>query len=201
MAGQTNGFAGFQYQDAGWAVLAGVFAARSATLGATGLSAIFDGERSLIKMCGTDCFDRDILVGDLGSRWMLPDITYKPWPTCRWMHQPLTALVAAASKAKIDPQQIESILIGTNVLVSGPRFCNPKPRTWVSRQYSFPHAVAMVLLGIPVGPAWLDDATGDIQHVKELREKVCVESWDIANEYASQIVRGNCAICRHASRS
>ncbi|WGR73001.1 MULTISPECIES: MmgE/PrpD family protein [unclassified Bradyrhizobium] len=179
-----------KYQDAGWAVLAGLFAARSATLGATGLSAIFDGERSLIKMCGTDCFDRDALVGDLGSRWMLPDITYKPWPTCRWMHQPLTALVAAASKAKIDPQQIESILIGTNVLVSGPRFCNPKPRTWVSRQYSFPHAVAMVLLGIPVGPAWLDDATDDLQYVKELREKVRVEPWDVANDYRSRIVRG-----------
>ncbi|UPJ47863.1 MmgE/PrpD family protein [Bradyrhizobium sp. 200] len=179
-----------KYQDAGWAVLAGVFAARSATLGATGLSAIFDSERGLIKMCGTDRFDPDTLVGDLGSRWMLSDITYKPWPTCRWMHQPLTALVMAASRATIDPQQIESILIGTNVLVSGPRFCNSTPRTWVSRQYSFPHAVAMVLLGIPVGPAWLDDTTDDIQHVKELREKVRVESWDVANDYPGRIVRG-----------
>lgn len=179
-----------KYQDAGWAVLAGVFAARSATLGATGLSAIFDGENGLLKMCGADDFDADMLAGDLGSRWMLSDITYKPWPTCRWMHQPLTALVKAAAKANIEPQQIERVVIGTNILVTGPRFANTTPRTWVSRQYSFPHAVAMILLGIPVGPAWLDDATDANQSVRELREKVVVERWDGASSFPDHIVCG-----------
>lgn len=179
-----------KYQDAGWAALAGVFAARSATLGATGLSAIFDDEPSLIRMCGTDSFDPDTLVGDFGSRWMLADITYKPWPTCRWLHQPLTALMKATANASIEPQQIDRVVIGTNVLVSEPRFTNPSPRTWVSRQYSIPHAVAMVLLGIPIGPAWLDEASGCDQTIRELREKVHVEAWEPANKYASYIVRG-----------
>lgn len=178
-----------KYADAGWAALAGVFAARSAALGATGFSAIFDGDRGLIKMSGTDRFDPDTLVGGLGSRWMLADITYKPWPMCRWAHHPLTALIKAAAKASIDVQQIERVVIGTNVFLCTPRFSNPVPRTFCSRQWSIPHAVAMVLLGVPVGPAWLDPSQDDDQNVRALREKVSIEHWEPANTFASHTVR------------
>ncbi|MCK1408300.1 MmgE/PrpD family protein [Bradyrhizobium sp. 76] len=178
-----------KYADAGWAALAGVFAARSAALGATGPSAILDGDCGLIRMYGTDRFDPDTLIGEFGSRWMLSDITYKPWPTCRWTHQPLTALVKAAAKANIDVEQIEHVFIGANLFLCTPRFSNPTPRTFTSRQYSIPHAVAMVLLGIPVGPAWLDESW-DNDPVRALREKVSVEHWEHANTLASHIVRG-----------
>ncbi|WP_128942706.1 MmgE/PrpD family protein [Bradyrhizobium zhanjiangense] len=178
-----------KYADAGWAAVVGAFAARSAALGATGFSNIFDCDRGLIKMSGTDRFDPDTLVGGIGSRWMLADITYKPWPTCRWTHHPLTALVKAVAKASIDIQQIERVIVGTNVLLCAPRFSNPAPRTFCSRQWSIPHAVAMVLLGIPVGPAWLDPAQDDDQIVRTLREKVSIEHWEPANAFASHIVR------------
>ncbi|MGY4257843.1 2-methylcitrate dehydratase PrpD [Bradyrhizobium sp. USDA 4516] len=179
-----------KYADAGWAALAGVFAARSAALGATGFSSIFDGDRGLIKMCGTDHFDPDALVGGFGARWMLADITYKPWPMCRWTHHPLTALVKAISEANIDVQKIERVVIGTNVLVCTPRFRNPAPRTFCSRQWSIPHAVAMILLGIPVGSAWLDPAQDDDQNVRTLREKVSIEHWGPANAFSTHLVRG-----------
>lgn len=178
-----------KYADAGWAALAGVFAARSATLGATGFADVFDGNQNVIKWSGTDSFDSDLLVGSLGSRWMLADIVYKPWPSCGWTHQPLTALVKAAEKASIDPEQIERIIIGTNVFTSTPRFCNPSPRTFCSRQFSIPHAVAMLLLGVPIGPAWLDEAQDDNPKVRALREKVHVEEWNHANTFGSHLVR------------
>lgn len=178
-----------KYADAGWATLAGVFAARSAGLGATGFSAIFDGDRGLIKMSGTDRFDPDNLVGGLGSRWMLADITYKPWPTCRWAHHPLTALVKALDNRNIDVEQIEQVVIDANVFLCTPRFRNPAPRTFCSRQWSIPHAVAMILLGIPVGPAWLDPAHDDDKNVRTLREKVRIEHWDPANAFATHTVR------------
>ncbi|MGY4353198.1 2-methylcitrate dehydratase PrpD [Bradyrhizobium sp. GM7.3] len=178
-----------KYADAGWAALAGVFAARSATLGATGPSAILEGDCGLTRMCGIAPFDPDTLIGDFGSRWMLSDITYKPWPTCRWTHQPLTALVKAAANANIEVEQIERVIIGANLFLCTQRFTNPTPRTFTSRQYSIPHAVAMVLLGIPVGPAWLDDSW-DHHPVRTLREKVKVEHWDHANTLARHIVRG-----------
>ncbi|WP_439406499.1 MmgE/PrpD family protein [Bradyrhizobium sp. DASA03076] len=179
-----------KYADAGWSALAGVFAARSAAIGATGFSTILDGDYGLIRMCGIDAFEPDTLVGGFGSRWMLADITYKPWPTCRWTHQPLTALVKATAGANVDPQQIERVFIGTNLLLCTPRFCNPKPRTFSSRQFSIPHAVAMALLGIPAGALWLDEAQDHDPMVTALREKVTVEQWDRANTFACHIVRG-----------
>ncbi|MGY2803869.1 MmgE/PrpD family protein [Bradyrhizobium sp. USDA 4506] len=179
-----------KYGDAGWAALAGVFAARSAGLDATGLPAILDGERSLIRVCGTDRVDLDALLGGFGSRWMLNDVTYKPWPTCRWTHQPLTALIKAAAKANIGAQQIKRIVIGTNLLLCTPRFINPKPRTFSSRQFSIPHAVAMALLHIPVGLAWLEEERDNDPIVRELREKVSVEHWEPADAFTNHIVRG-----------
>ncbi|UFW51320.1 MULTISPECIES: MmgE/PrpD family protein [Bradyrhizobium] len=178
-----------KYADVGWATLVGVFAARSAALGATGFAGMFDGDQNVIKMSGTDRFDPDLLIGGLGSRWMLADITYKPWPTCRWTHQALTALSKATAKVQIDPEQIQRITIGTNGYTSTPRFCNPVPRTFCSRQFSIPHAVAMLLLGVAVGPEWLDEAQDDNPKVRALRDKVFVEEWDHANTFGSHLVR------------
>ncbi|SFK14603.1 MmgE/PrpD family protein [Bradyrhizobium sp. Gha] len=178
-----------KYADAGWAALTGVFAARSASLGATGFAAIFDGNQNVIKMSGTDPFDADLLVGDLGSRWMLPDITYKPWPTCRWTHQAMTALLKAIANETIDPEQVQSILIGTNAFTSTPRFRNPAPRTFCSRQFSIPHAIAMLLLDVPVGSAWLDEGQDENPKVRALREKVHVEQWDHADTFGKHIAR------------
>lgn len=116
-ARQTRGFAGSntplasmygnsldipecKYQDPGWAALAGVFAARSAALGETGLPYIFDVDLGLIRMRGIDHFEADARP----RLWLAPvlaDITYKPWPTCCWMHHSLTALVKAIAKANI----------------------------------------------------------------------------------------------------
>ncbi|WP_083992413.1 MmgE/PrpD family protein [Bradyrhizobium embrapense] len=178
-----------KYADAGWTAITGVFAAQSAQLGATGFADIFDGNHSVIRMSGTDSFNPDHLIGELGSRWMLRDVCYKPWPTCGWTHQPLTALVKALGKTRVKIEHIERIVILTNEFTSTARFQNPAPRTFCSRQFSIPHAVAMMLLGVPVGSAWLDEAQDGNMDVKAIREKVHVENWDHANTWGQHLVR------------
>lgn len=179
-----------KYEDAGWSTLAGVVAARTASLGATGFTDIFEGDRGFVWMCGLRDFDPDRLVGDLGTRWMLTDITYKPWPTCRWTHQPLTALTRAAARAQFDPRHIESVTLYSHGVAMNGRFNNPTPRTFVSRQFSLQHAATMLLLGVPVGAAWMDEAQDENPDVLQLRSKVRIEEWDRANEYWKYCVRG-----------
>lgn len=179
-----------KYEDAGWSALAGVFSARSAALGATGFTDMFDGDRGLLRMCGIEKFDSDYLIGELGSRWMLADITYKPWPTCRWTHHPMTALAKAAAKAKFDARQIESVVLETHHINRTIRFNNTAPRTFCSRQFSIQHGSAMLLLGIPVGPAWLDEAQDRNPEVRALREKIHIEEWDRGNAFGQYLVRG-----------
>jgi 2-methylcitrate dehydratase PrpD len=179
-----------KYAEAGWCSLAGVLAAEAARHGATGFSSILDGERGLLRMSGTESFDPDTLVGDLGARWMLADITYKPWPTCRWTHQPMTALAQVMRERRIDPSQVISVTIETNRLLCTPRFRNPDPRSFCSRQFSIPHAVAMMLLDVPVGAAWLDPARDADPRVASLRHKVEVTHFDRADVFAGHIVHG-----------
>ncbi|MCP1909577.1 2-methylcitrate dehydratase PrpD [Bradyrhizobium elkanii] len=112
-------------------------------------------------MSGVERFDPDLLVGALGERWLLPDITYKPWRSCRWMHQPLTALLRALHGESVDPREIQEVALGTNVFCCTPRFTTPEPTTFCSRQFSIPQSVAMILLGIPVGAGWMDEAQDD----------------------------------------
>jgi 2-methylcitrate dehydratase PrpD len=179
-----------KYCDAGWCSLAGVFAAQSARLGMSGFGTILDGQRGLIRMLGTEAFEPDTLIGGLGERWMLADLTYKPWPTCRWTHQPLTALTRALRQAPVDATRVRRITIGTNLLLCTPRFRNPDPRTFCSRQFSIPHMVAMAVLGIPPGPEWLDERRDDDPRVPDLRHKVTVEHWDHGDAFAHDIVAG-----------
>jgi 2-methylcitrate dehydratase PrpD len=179
-----------KYCDAGWCSLAGVFAAQSARLGMSGFGTILDGKRGLIRMLGTETFEPDTLIGGLGERWMLSDLTYKPWPTCRWTHQPLTALTKALRKEPVDPAKVRRITIGTNLLLCTPRFRNPEPRTFCSRQFSIPHMVAMAVLGIAPGPEWLDERQDADPRVTSLRRKVTVEHWDHGDAFAHDIVDG-----------
>ncbi|WP_050399834.1 MmgE/PrpD family protein [Bradyrhizobium embrapense] len=178
-----------KYADAGWAAVTGVMAARSASLGATGFDRIFDGDHNVIGMSGTDSFDPDLLVGDLGSRWMMLDITYKAWPNCRWTHQALTALTDLLETTVVDPEDIDQIIVQTNQFTSTPRFTNPSPKSFCSRQFSIPHAIAMLLLDVPIGPAWLDETQDSDPRVQMLRDKVSVEEWGPANLFGRYLVR------------
>lgn len=179
-----------KYAEAGWCTLAGVLAAVTAKEGATGFVNILDGDRGLMRMCGASHLDQDALVGELGYRWMLRDITYKPWPTCRWTHHPMTALATILREHVIDPAEVEAVRIKTNRLLCTPRFSNPKPQSFCSRQFSVPHGVAMMLLDVPVGPKWLDVARDDDALVAELREKVEMLHFDKGDAFAQHIVNG-----------
>src|SRR5204863_2418491 len=60
--------------------------------------------------------------------------------------------------------------VGSAILV--PRFVNPDPRTFASLQFNLPHSVAMLLLQIPAGPAWLSTELAAQPQVAALRHKV-----------------------------
>jgi 2-methylcitrate dehydratase PrpD len=178
-----------KYCDSGWCTLAGLFAALSAGAGSTGPNPIFEGDRSVFHMIGINKIDPDGLVGELGSRWALENITYKPWPTCRWHHQALTALLRLRDREELEPGEIEAVMIETNTGLLSPRFRNPEPPNLIARQFSFPHAVAMLLSRVPSGHAWLSDEQSADPGIVALRRKVTVEEHPRASECARYFVR------------
>jgi len=67
---------------AGWAARVGLHAARIAREGFLGPRTVFEGTHGLFfGFAHTASGDFDALTGDFGSRWVLTDITFKPYAT------------------------------------------------------------------------------------------------------------------------
>jgi len=163
-----------KYCDAGWCTVSGVFAALSAARNATGFATILDGDRGLARMCGAAAGNPAALTRGLGEKWLLADITYKPWPCCRFTHYPLTAFARLIETHGLQADEIEQAVVRTGPLAASERFTNPQPLTFVDRQYSYPHLMAMAALAVPPGE-WLDVRWADDPRVGAFKHNVKVE--------------------------
>jgi 2-methylcitrate dehydratase PrpD len=163
-----------KYCDAGWCAVAGVFAVLSVEAGSTGFDDALDGPCGLARMCGVETFDEALIVAGLGQTWLIQDVTYKLWPTCRFTHYALTSLDRIVRQNGLGGDDIEEIVIETGPMAASDRFTKPRPTTFASRSFSYPHMVAMLVRGIPPGPAWLAEAGVGDPATLEIAEKVRV---------------------------
>ncbi|MFC1926126.1 MmgE/PrpD family protein [Chloroflexota bacterium] len=165
-----------KYGEHGRASSLGVYAGYMASLGLTAHPAILDGENALWKIRGLEEFNGDRVCGDLGEKWFLLDDTYKPWPACRFTHHALTAFIDVIGKHKIEPREIERVVVRTHPWANfNPHFKDKEPVGIVSCEFNVPHAIAMVALGTTRGPAWYSNEMMGDEQVKVLRRKVYVE--------------------------
>lgn len=178
-----------KYCDAGWCAVAGVFGAISAQQGSTGFADVLDGDQGLVRMYGADVAGNAHLTRGLGSEWALSDITYKPWPSCRFTHYPMTALSRLISLSPLDAGEIEEIIIETSPLARSERFTNPSPQTFASRQFSYPHLIAMMIAGVKPGARWFDKELGESPEIAAIKQKVRVIPHPRGDEFAGDFER------------
>lgn len=176
--------------DTGWAAMAGGFSARSVECGSTGLPSIFDSGINIFKMAGAKCVDLEGLIGELGSRWALTNTAYKPWPSCRFHHHSLSALKKLRDSEHFNVDEIEEVIVGINAGRLPARFFNCNPPTFVSREFSFPHSIAMLLLDVPPGPRWASERWTSDPVASQLRAKVKFTEYPKAATSAQYFVRG-----------
>ena len=159
-----------KYCDAGWATLAGTFAAVMASEGATGYDDILDGPTGFFRMCQVEKPNLSALSRSLEECWYIRDVTYKFWPSCRFTHYPLTAFNKLLKSENLQPEEIEEIEILTSPLANSERFKKRNPIGFIERQYSYPHIFSAAALRIPPHK-WLNDTDAkkiDASGIKEL---------------------------------
>jgi 2-methylcitrate dehydratase PrpD len=104
------------------------------------------------------------------------------------MHPALTALDKLLRATRIDVADITRIVVQSNPLAHSSRFTAPSPQTFAGLQFSYPHVVAMMLLGVDPGPDWLDLAFSRSGEVEFVKAKVVVEVHPRSHEFQRSFV-------------
>jgi 2-methylcitrate dehydratase PrpD len=136
----------------GWAAHAGLTAAALALHGYTGPPTVFEGRFGFFQAFLGEQFDVAPVVAELGERWEVPGIFFKPYPANHYTHAGIDAALAIRRKhGRIDPSDIERIELGTARAplrtIAEPRSEKVRPRSGYHAQFSGPFTVATALLG------------------------------------------------------
>lgn len=161
--------------QAGFAARGGLLAALMAEKGITGPKNVFQGEAGVAAV-HNGRFYPEMLTPRLGEHFESINLSFKPYPCCRFCHGHIDAALAIAREHNIQPDEIESISAFVNREPHSqldPLELKRNPRTVVDAQFSIPYTVAVALVRKKVT---LADFTADV-----IKDPVVIE---IANKVA-----------------
>jgi 2-methylcitrate dehydratase PrpD len=167
----------------GWAAHGGIIASRLAAHGATGPSSVIEGRFGLYRAF-VERGDVDIAAqtADLGRRWETPEIAFKPYPACHFMHASLDATAQMGAEAPIDLAEIEEIVALTPQagvsMVLEPLADKHRPRSAYEAKFSLPYSVASLLIRGKVDLSTYSDEAIREEEVLKLAAKVGYEVKD-----------------------
>ncbi len=134
----------------GFAAMAALVSVQMARRGIRGAQSTFEGADGFLRVYLHDRVDREVLRAGLGERWEFADLSYKPYPCCRFNHAGIDAALALRQQAAIDPACIRRIRVGLNhqahQAVCTPIEVRQAPKTIVQAQFSIPYTVAAALI-------------------------------------------------------
>jgi 2-methylcitrate dehydratase PrpD len=157
-----------------WPSVSGINAALLAESGFQGPSTIFEGDRGFFRMAGSDRYDPALLVAGLGEQFNILGLYFKPYPCCRWHHAALDGIRGILEQRRWAGSDVARVRVGVAQEVVED-LSDASPRNLVDAQFSMPYVVAMVLLGIPPGPAWHDPALPGSAQVQAAMAKVTLQ--------------------------
>ncbi|HEX3388037.1 MAG TPA: MmgE/PrpD family protein [Streptosporangiaceae bacterium] len=147
----------------GWAVEGGLTCAALAADGYTGPREVVEGTFGFFHALlhgDEQTFQFDQILDGLGSRWLLPDTTYKPWPNGVWNHASMDGAAAIVSREGLAVADIERIDCHVPPIcipiVCEPRAAKLNLNSPYHAKFSLQYSVAMLLIN---GYVSVDDYT------------------------------------------
>jgi 2-methylcitrate dehydratase PrpD len=135
----------------GWAAHAGILAAQLARHGFTAPATAFEGRFGFYRAFTDGHYDRDAVVGELGSRWEILATHFKPYPANHYTHAGIDAALAIRARTAFDPEDVDAIELGSSEpalrTIGEPREAKIRPVSGYHAKFSGPFAVAAALLG------------------------------------------------------
>ena len=132
----------------GYAAMSGLIAAGLAGEGFRGAADAIEGRAGFLAAYAPSP-QPDEAVRGLGVEWETLDIAVKPYPSCRYGHAAMDALIALRTEQHLDAEQVESVRIGLPEtgwrLIGDPEPEKQNPRNYVDAQFSMPFVAAVAL--------------------------------------------------------
>ena len=155
----------------------GILAARLGQQKVTGWDTLLDGDLKKWYLSGGEVEGYDILTGGLGKIHRIMEVSFKPTPSCRLTHAPVTALWKALDHKPVKAKDIEQI-----VIKFVKRLDRPQWEIEMEAQFSIQCAIALAALGVEPGPKWYTTGKFKDPEVRELAAKIKLENDPEAEE-------------------
>jgi 2-methylcitrate dehydratase PrpD len=157
--------------------------------GLTGPPTVLEGRFGFYRAYSEGRFDAEAVVGELGERWDLLRVWYKPYPTNHFTHAGIDAALAIIAQ-DVDPADVETMELGVPqpVLrtIAQPPELKARPTSSYTARFSGPFCVAAAMVGGGGLGVYIEDFTGDtIQDPERLRLAGVVTCF--ADEEATEI--------------
>lgn len=160
----------------GWGAMAGVSAGLLAREGFSGAPAA--------TMESTDV---TAIWRDLGRRWRMDDLYFKPHAVCRWAQPAITAALALQEAHAFAPDDIREIRVHT--FHQAVRLSRRRPQTTEEAQYSLPFPLAAAMVYGALGWAQLNDVALQDSRVLRLADRVrLLESHEFNERFPAERV-------------
>jgi len=141
----------------GQAAMNGLIAATMAQEGFKGAVDAFEGDAGFFHAYAPNANPERAIDG-LMSTWETMNVGVKPYPSCRYSHAPLDALIELQSKHGIEPGDIKSVVVGVSEtgwkIIGDPEDQKHNPKSVVDGQFSMPFCAAV---GLRTGGLKWDD--------------------------------------------
>jgi 2-methylcitrate dehydratase PrpD len=136
------------------AALASVVMARK---GVRGVQRTFEGEDGVDRIYLRSSLDAAVLRDRLGTHYWMEDLSYKPYPCCRFNHTAIDAALLVRAQPGFDWRKVSEIRAFTNSqgnqAVGTPLEIRRAPTTVVQAQFSICYTIACALVNGTVGLA------------------------------------------------
>ncbi|MER6526337.1 MmgE/PrpD family protein [Streptomyces sp. NPDC001508] len=172
---------------------AGVLALHMAESGVRTPVGTLDSEFGFWRMVGSDRYQPEKLVKNLGVDWRIEDSYFKGYPACLYLHSMLDGLTELRDRYSLLPEDIAEVKVGS-FREMAEWFGDPQPVSIVDAEFSAPYTAAMVLTRRQPGPDWYSSSAMNDSTVRSLAARVTLHEdsrmealWLDRQSYGSRI--------------
>jgi 2-methylcitrate dehydratase PrpD len=154
---------------------ASVLSALLAREGVKGFEEPLEGQDGFFRLFVDGHYDCGDLLENLGSRYHVERLSFKPWPACRGTHAYIELALQLAKRHQFDWREIESVNVvsgSVQRMLLEPVDRKQAPRTVIDAKFSIPFTLAVALVQGDVTLDAFNEATLRDPHILALARRV-----------------------------